>query len=180
VYLYQGEELGLEEVEDLPDELRQDPTWERSGHTERGRDGCRVPIPWTTQGPSLGFGPGPGWLPQPASWAQLSVQAQDGDPTSDLAFYRRALRLRRALPALGAGDGDDLTWLELGGDAVAFTRKPDFLCVVNTGSTPVPLPAGEVLLASGPLATADGSAHPMPGGTVNRLPADTAVWLRTV
>jgi alpha-glucosidase len=166
VYLYQGEELGLEEVEDLPEELLQDPTWERSGHTERGRDGCRVPLPWTTSGPSLGFGPVEGWLPQPEAWARLSVEAQEQDPASMLHLYRSALRLRRTLPALGAGSGDDVVWLELGDDVVAFSREPGFVCVVNVGGAPVDLPPGNVVLASGPL---DGRV----------LPGDTAVWLST-
>jgi len=166
VYLYQGEELGLEEVEDLPEELLQDPTWERSGHTERGRDGCRVPLPWTTSGPSLGFGPAQGWLPQPAGWAALSAQAQEADRGSMLWFYRDALHLRRRRPELGAGDAASVTWLELGDDVLAFRRGAGFVCVVNTGSTPVPLPAGEVLLASGTLL--DGA-----------LPPDTAAWLAT-
>jgi alpha-glucosidase len=165
VYLYQGEELGLEEVEDLPEELLQDPTWLRSGGVERGRDGCRVPLPWTASGPSLGFGDAAGWLPQPTDWSALSVEVQQGDPGSMLTLYRAALRLRRELPALGAGAGDDVGWLELGDDVVAFSREPAFVCVVNTGSTPVPLPAGELLLASGPLTGAD-------------LPADTAAWVR--
>ena len=166
VYLYQGEELGLEEVEDLPEELLQDPTWERSGHTERGRDGCRVPLPWTTAGPSLGFGPAQGWLPQPAGWAALSAQAQEADRGSMLWFYRDALHLRRRRPELGAGDAASVTWLELGDDVQAFRRGTGFVCVVNTGSVAVALPAGEVLLASGPLA--DGA-----------LPPDTAAWLAT-
>jgi len=164
VYLYQGEELGLEEVDDLPDEVRQDPTWERSGHLERGRDGCRVPLPWSTSGPSLGFGSGPGWLPQPASWARLSVEAQERDPTSMLALYREALRLRHELTALGAGSGRDVSWLDLGPQTLAFSREPGLTCVVNTGSVSVGLPAGAVLLASGPL---DG----------HHLPPDTAAWI---
>ena len=77
-YLYQGEELGLPEVVDLPEEVLADPIWERSGHQVRGRDGCRVPIPWTRSGPSLGFGSGAPWLPQPPSWSELSVEAQQG------------------------------------------------------------------------------------------------------
>ena len=166
VYLYQGEELGLEEVEDLPEELLQDPTWERSGHTERGRDGCRVPLPWATTGPSLGFGPEQGWLPQPAGWGALSAQAQEADRGSMLWFYRDALHLRRRRPELGAGDAASVTWLELGDDVLAFRRGTGFVCVVNTGSAAVALPAGEVLLASAPLA--DGA-----------LPPDTAAWLAT-
>ena len=165
VYLYQGEELGLEDVEDLPEELLQDPTWERSGHTERGRDGVRVPIPWSTSGPSLGFGSGPAWLPQPESWARLSVQAEEHDPASMLTLYTKALRLRRELPALGAGSGRDVRWMDVGEDLLAFARDPEFVCVVNTGSVPVALPAGDVVLASGPL-------------DEGRLPADTAAWIR--
>lgn len=170
VYLYQGEELGLEEIEGLPEELLRDPTWERSGHTERGRDGCRVPLPWTSTGPSLGFGAGAGWLPQPAHWAQLSVQHQEADRGSVLWLYRDALRLRRELPALGDGGdgGGGLRWLDLGDDVVAFDRDPGFTLVLNVGTTPVPLPDGRVLLSS----------LPLPGGSgVPRLPGDSAVWL---
>jgi alpha-glucosidase len=166
VYLYQGEELGLEEVLDLPEELLQDPTWERSGHTERGRDGCRVPLPWTTSGPSLGFGAAAGWLPQPQTWSGLSVEAQDGDPESMLSLYRSALRLRRSLPALGAGSGADVRWLELGDDVVAFSREPGFTFVLNLGSEPVGLPEGELLLASRPLVE-------------GRLPGDASGWVAT-
>ena len=171
VYLYQGEELGLEEVEDLPEDRLQDPTWERSGHTERGRDGCRVPLPWTVDGPSLGFGPIAPWLPQPAAWAALSVERQEQDPTSMLSFYRRALRLRRDVPGLGAGDGSSVRWLDLGPDVVAFRREPGFACIVNTGASPVALPAGHVLVASDPAldhgASTEGEA----------LAPDAAVWL---
>ncbi len=160
VYLYQGEELGLEEVENLPEELLQDPAWRRSGHTVRGRDGCRVPLPWSTSGPSLGFGDGGGWLPQPAAWAGergLSAQAQTADPDSMLTLYRTALRRRAELVGsriLGADPA--LTWLEelSSEDVLAFHRGPDgagMLCLVNTGAHPVALPAGEVLLTSGPL-----------------------------
>lgn len=165
VYLYQGEELGLDEVEDLPEELLRDPTWLRSGHTERGRDGCRVPLPWTRSGPSLGFGDASGWLPQPASWADLSVEAQLADPGSMLWLYRDALRLRRTLA--GVPDGaDGVRWLDLGPDVVAFRRGGWFVCVVNVGAEPVPLPAGEVLLASTQL------------GDRQFLPGDSAAWLR--
>jgi len=164
VYLYQGEELGLEEVEDLPDELLQDPTWRRSGHLERGRDGCRVPLPWAPDGPSLGFGAGPGWLPQPAGWAALSVQSQERDPTSMLSFYRRALRLRRALPDLATGTAA-LGWLELGDHVVAFTRGCDFACITNIGDGGLQLPSSDVLLSSAPLMD-------------RSLPGDATAWVR--
>jgi alpha-glucosidase len=171
VYLYQGEELGLEEVDDLPEDLLQDPTWERSGHTVRGRDGCRVPIPWTADGPSLGFGPGPGWLPQPPEWSELSVQRQQADPASMLTFYQQALQLRRELPALGAGDSGSITWLDLAPGVVAFHREPGFALVLNVGDSAVPLPSGEVLLASEPLDAGPDGAPLLPG--------DAAVWLRS-
>jgi alpha-glucosidase len=167
VYLYQGEELGLAEVEDLPDELLADPVWERSGHAERGRDGCRVPIPWARRGPSLGFGSGPGWLPQPVGWGELSVQAQEGDHASMLWLYREALRIRREHPALGPAGNPGATgmaWLDLGLGVLAFTRPPDFTCVVTTGPAAVALPAGRVLLSSVPLEQ-------------GRLPGDAAAWL---
>ncbi len=106
-YLYQGEELGLPEVADLPTEVLQDPIWEQTGHVRKGRDGCRVPLPWTTDGPSYGFGAGAAWLPQPPGFAAYAVQAQDGVEGSTLELYRTALRLRRKLI-----DGESLTWAE--------------------------------------------------------------------
>ncbi|WP_166356124.1 glycoside hydrolase family 13 protein [Phytoactinopolyspora limicola] len=164
-YVYQGQELGLPEVIDLPDEALQDPVWERSQHTERGRDGCRVPLPWTSGGPSYGFGPGGSWLPQPAEWGAMSVEAQDGDPGSMLELYRSALRIRNTHAGLAS---DTITWRDLGSDVLAFDRSDGFVCVVNLGAAPVPLPEHrQVLLTSGPL-NADG-----------HLPADTSAWLVT-
>ncbi len=160
VYVYQGEELGLPEVEDLPDDLRQDPIWERSGHTIPGRDGCRVPIPWSGTRPPFGNGT---WLPQPTAWAGRTVEAQTGDPDSMLELYRGLLRIRRA----ELGDGM-LTWLELGPSVLAFRRESGLACVVNLGAEPVRLPEHDaVLITSGPL-----TAHGL-------LPSDTAAWLRT-
>ncbi|MER7156207.1 alpha-amylase family glycosyl hydrolase, partial [Streptomyces lydicus] len=165
-YVYQGEELGLAEVEDLPEDVLQDPIWERSGHTDPGRDGCRVPIPWSGHSAPYGFSPedatGEPWLPQPAHWKDLSVAAQTGDPASMLELYRRALHLRRDHPALGEGD---LTWLDAPAGVLAYRREPGFGCVVNLSPEPYALPAHEaVLLASGPVE--DG-----------RLAPDHAVWL---
>ncbi len=167
MYVYQGEELGLPEVEDIPDEKRQDPTWERSGHTVRGRDGARVPLPWSDEeGASAGFSPDGAaapWLPQPDGWARYAASRQQGDPDSVLELYRTVLVRRRAHPALGDGD---LTWVSAPGDAVLHLRRePGFACVVNLSDAPVDLPAhDEVLLASVPLE--DG-----------RLGSDAAVWL---
>ena len=166
-YVYQGEELGLEEVFDLPAQARQDPVWLRSDGAELGRDGCRVPLPWTRAGSSFGFGADGAWLPQPAHWGAESVQAQDGVPGSTLELYRAALRVRREQPGLGDGP---LHWRDLGPDVVAFGREPGVACVVNLGTEPVALPPdAPVLLASGPL------SHEALGDPA--LPRDTAVWL---
>jgi alpha-glucosidase len=159
VYLYQGEELGLEEVDVAP-EHRQDPAWFRT--REPGRDGCRVPIPWSGAEPPFGFGPGEGqpWIPQPESWEKLTVEAQQDDPASTLSFYRAALdhRRRHATPA-----GQVVEMLEMGDDVLAF-RRGELTVLLNCGEQPVELPAGEVLHGSGPL---DGAL----------LPPDTAAWL---
>ncbi|MET8868881.1 glycoside hydrolase family 13 protein [Nonomuraea sp. NPDC004580] len=157
-YLYNGEELGLPEVLDLPDELRQDPAFLRRGES---RDGCRVPLPWTS---SEGLGWRNPWLPIPAEWAALSAEAQHDDPASTLNLYRAALRLRRQHPALGGGT---LTWLDSPEDVLVIEREPGLVVVLNTGDEPVrPGIAGEVLLSSGPLPD-DGA-----------VPPDTTVWLQ--
>ena len=157
-YLYQGEELGLEQVEVEP-EFRSDPLWFRTGNP--GRDGCRVPMPWSGSAPPFGFGPTSGqpWIPQPAEWSELTVAAQAADPASTLAFYRAALAARRTFSE-NAGDGIEL--VDAGTDVVCFRRGP-ITVALNCGTEPVALPAGEVLIASGPV-----------GG---KLPPDTAVWL---
>ncbi|SDN33214.1 glycoside hydrolase family 13 protein [Streptomyces wuyuanensis] len=165
VYVYQGEELGLPEVLDLPDEVRQDPSFFRAEGQDGFRDGCRVPIPWTREGSSYGFGSGGSWLPQPAEWAELSVEAQTGVAGSTLELYRAALAVRREHPGLGAGTG--VTWLDAPEGVLAFARD-GFVCTTNTRGTDVELPApGSPLLSS---ATPEFS-----GGTV-RLPADSTVW----
>ncbi|MFE8943061.1 glycoside hydrolase family 13 protein [Streptomyces sp. NPDC007856] len=165
-YVYQGEELGLPEVEDLPEAVLQDPVWERSGHTDRGRDGCRVPIPWSGRTAPYGFSPegasAAPWLPQPADWAARTVEAQTGDETSMLELYRTALRRRREHPALGDGT---LTWLDAPAGVLAFRRDPGFVCVVNLSTEPYPLPDHTAVLLT---------SEPLEGG---RLAPDQAAWL---
>jgi alpha-glucosidase len=137
VFLYQGQELGLEEVE-LPDEARQDPLFFRSGGAREGRDGCRVPIPWTTEAPGFGFTTGEPWLPMPDDWGLESVAAQRGDPTSTLELYRSALARR---------PGGGFEWLESPTGTLVF-RRDDVLCLVNVDAPGLYLPEGDVLLAS--------------------------------
>jgi alpha-glucosidase len=168
VYIYQGDELGLEEFEDLADELREDPMYHRSDGSNPGRDGCRVPMPWSDDVPPFGFsGPDASaqpWLPQPLGWRAQTVAAQTGDPTSMLELYRAALSVRRGEPGLGDGP---MRWLDAPPGVLAFARDDLFACVVNLSVEPAALPAHhEVLLLSAPL-TADGA-----------LPSDGAAWLR--
>ena len=161
-YVYAGQELGLEEV-DLADELRQDPIFARTGGRRAGRDGCRVPIPWTT-GPGVGFTTGTPWLPMPPWWERSSVAAQDGDSQSMLELYRATLRLRRRLRALASGR---LAWRDSPPGSLVFERAADsstMVCVVNVDAPSVPLPEGELVLASDEL---EGSF----------LPPGTAAWL---
>jgi alpha-glucosidase len=171
-YLYQGEELGLPEATQLPDDVRQDPTWERSGHTHRGRDGCRVPFPWEGDAPSYGFGPGEkAWLPQPPVYGELAVDRQSGVKGSTFELYRELLRLRRAHD-LGLGE---LTWVEgLPADVVAFgvtSRQGGSVRVLaNLGEAALPLPQGEEVLVSSLPDDAE-----LSGG----LPTDATVWLRS-
>ena len=163
LYVYQGEELGLPEVEDLPPEHLQDPMHFQSGGIDPGRDGCRVPLPWEGTRPPYGFGPPDStpWLPQPATWATLTVAAEDGDPTSMLSLYRDVIALRRER---FVGNDEPPHWLSEPEGVLAF-RRGDVGCVVNLSPGPVQLPAGTVLITSGPL---DGG----------RLPVDTAAWIQ--
>ncbi|TDC95183.1 glycoside hydrolase family 13 protein [Saccharopolyspora aridisoli] len=164
VYVYQGEELGLSEVLELPDEVRQDPIWARSGGTDVGRDGCRVPLPWSGDEPPFGFGPGGSWLPAPGEWASSTVEAQRAAPGSVLRLYRSALALRRELTVLGDGE---LTWLGAQGQVLAFAREPGFACATNFGEVPVSLDLpGDLLLRS------DGAEV-----WTGELPPNTTVWL---
>ncbi|MGN6426259.1 MAG: glycoside hydrolase family 13 protein [Leifsonia sp.] len=168
LYLYQGDELGLPEVEDLPEDRIEDPMHFRSGGVDPGRDGCRVPLPWRGLTPPFGFSPDGAtaepWLPQPASWAALTVQAQQSDPSSMLWLYRQALRLRRSEPGLGDGP---LTWRDAPDGVLVFERGERFVSVTNLSAAPVDLPDHvAILLSSSPLA----------GG---QLPSDSTAWLRT-
>jgi alpha-glucosidase len=166
-YLYQGEELGLPEVLDLPDEARTDPVWFRTGGRSHGRDGCRVPLPWTTDPPTFGFSPAGAtaapWLPQPEWFAKYARSTQRTDANSMLALYRAALRTRRS--AFDAADRE-IDWIEVPdrADVLAFQRG-DVRCVVVFGDEPLPVPAawGAPLLASTPVRDAN-------------LPADAAAW----
>jgi alpha-glucosidase len=177
VYVYNGDELGLANV-DLPDAALQDPSWERSGYTDRGRDGERVPMPWSGRRPPFGFTTGfRTWLPMPRSWAPVTVEAQDADPGSTLRLYRRALELRASLADFG---GTAFAWLAADADCLGY-RRGEIIVLLNCGAGPVRLPAGEVLLASGPLASGPLASGPLASGPLvgGHLPPDTAAWIRS-
>jgi alpha-glucosidase len=160
-YVYQGEELGLPEAIDLPDDSRQDPTWFRTEGERYGRDGCRVPIPWEASAPAFGFNDsGESWLPQPSTWGPYARDQQSGVEESTLELYTRALRIRREF-TLGMGA---VEWLTGFGDAVVAFRNGPVTVIANTGKVPVELPVGEIVLFSGEV---DGLS----------LPADTTVWM---
>ena len=147
-YLFQGEELGLPEVVDLPDDARHDPTWHRTNGERYGRDGCRVPLPWEAGAPAAGFsGTGASWLPQPDGWDQYARDRQRGDDGSSLELYRALLAVRRRYRlAQGA-----VEWIDPGSPDVLAFRNGDALVIVNFGSVPVARPDGVVLASSGPV-----------------------------
>ena len=164
VFIYNGEELGLPDVLDLPDEVLQDPTWERSGHTERGRDKCRVPLPWSGDAPPFGFSTSADtWLPMPAEWAALTVEKQRADPDSTLSFFRRALELRRSRDRIRrratASSG-----CAAPSDALVFRRAAAWCARSTPATARSRCRPGELILSSAPLV--DG-----------KLPPDAAAWL---
>lgn len=159
MYLYQGEELGLPEVQDLPDDARRDPIWVRSEHAEHGRDGSRIPLPWTAAGTTSGFSAEgsetPSWLPQPDWFGGYAAELQERDADSTLAFYRRALLARRSFAA-----GEPLRWLDSGREDVIAFRRGALTCVaVFDGEAFVPQADWGTVVChsrrcSGPLAAA--------------------------
>lgn len=164
VYLYQGEELGLPDHTEMPHHYRQDPSYHRTGGSRLGRDGCRVPLPWTIEGPSFGYSPtGESWLPQPAGWAVLSREAQQNDPGSVLALYKSALSQRR-LHQLGSGS---LAWAEdyFTETCIGFVNN-SVLVLLNLSATDLEIPDLPILLRSNPTANSS-----------RMLAAEECIWL---
>jgi alpha-glucosidase len=170
-YLYQGEELAVPEVRDIPEDRLTDPRWKMSGYLDRGRDGCRVPMPWTSNSAgAFGFStnsslkPEQAWLPQSSWWGKYAVDTQDGVEGSTLSMYRKALAIRKGEEGLGDGP---MEWIEAGADVIAFKRPGNFACYINFGAA-IELPSSsQILVVSGPT-------------TGHTLPTDTAAWVRLV
>jgi alpha-glucosidase len=175
--MYQGEELGLFEVEDLQENDLQDPTWHRNVikkirkekptglaliHTEKGRDGCRVPLPWTPVGKSFGFSAsGKSHLPQPAWFKDFAVAMQSGIKGTTLDMYREALALRKQLQT-----SEELRWIPTKSvEVLHFVRPNGWNCIMNFNSKPYKMPKGEILISSGPL-------------KAGKIPPNTTIWFR--
>ena len=163
-YIYQGEELGLPEALEIPEDAIQDPQYLQNNKIDKGRDGCRVPLPWNTSKPAFGFSSGTPHLPQPDHFADYSVEAESAVEKSPLAIFRKALELRKNLVA-----PEEMEWIDTGSaETLHFARPNGWNCLINFGHTPVAIPVGfEILHASGPL---DGAT----------LPGATTVWLRSI
>jgi alpha-glucosidase len=168
-YIYQGEELAVPEVRDIPEDRLTDPIWKMSGYKDRGRDGCRVPIPWkSSQDGAFGFStnssllPDQAWLPQSSWWGSYSVESQVGVENSTHTLYAQALSIRKSESGLGDGP---MEWIDAGSDVIAFSRPGKFACYVNFGKA-IAIPQGaKVLLSSNEIMG-------------DQIPTDTTVWLR--
>jgi alpha-glucosidase len=165
VFLYQGEELGLEEAE-VPPKDRQDPIYKVSGGKEAGRDGCRVPLPWRKGQPNAGFSKASPWLPMPAGWDSLAVDAQAESADSMLGFYKHALALRRSLSGMQPGR---FRW-RAAPEGVLVYEHGRLTVAVNFLARATDLPAvGRLLISTHPLATGRNRRL--------RLPANSGAWL---
>ncbi len=172
VYLYQGQELGLREVIELPIAVRQDPMLRHTGGRQLGRDGCRVPLPWTidpraAHGFSLAAQAASPWLPQPPDWGESTVEAAEADPDSLLWLYRRAITARREIDGF---DAPGMRWHAVADDALVFSRGAA-LVAVNLGAAPLDLP--DDLVEHRRVALASEPGHDDP----RVVPPDSALWL---
>ena len=166
-YLYQGEELGLPEVEDLPADVLADPIWIRSEQTRKGRDGCRVPLPWDSTAKNFGFGTGTPHLPLPARFEKLSANLQAENPDSMLNLYRAAMAKRHELILEEDSSREEVKFLwhkVPHPDLVHFSRGA-WNCVTNFSNQSITFPSGEIILSS--------------GESVNdTIPANTTYWFK--
>lgn len=175
VYVFQGEELGLEDVQ-LPDSARQDPVFFRTHGVDKGRDGARVPLPWTKDEINYGFTTGKPWLPMPddsnANWKDLSVSQQSDRPESYLNLYRQSLRIRKTL------QGEDFKWLPCDENVIAFKRGPNFACIANTSNESIEIQLPQEL--SGFQITLSSISGASFAGSSLSVPAHCTIWLQSI
>lgn len=160
VCVYQGEELGLDEAS-VPYELLRDPYGIAFWPSFKGRDGCRTPMPWTSDA-GAGFSDGTPWLPLPSSHVVRAVDVQERDPQSTLNSFRRFLAWRKRHPALLDGD---IEFLIADGAVLAFLRRlhgETLIAAFNLSNETVVLESPEAAAA-----TAIGG-HGLPEGRVDR------------
>jgi alpha-glucosidase len=131
-YVYQGEELGLPEYWSMPTEALHDPVWTQSRGAQKGRDGCRAPMPWDHLQPNCGFSRSRPWLPQPDEYAQMAVSVQSRNGASTLTMVREALTLRRSIFA----SGGRLEWLSGTDEHLSF-RRGNSIVITNFGERPI-------------------------------------------
>jgi alpha-glucosidase len=162
VYLYQGEELGLPEVTDLPGYVLQDPIWLRTGNKQKGRDGCRVPLPWDSKAKNFGFGLGTPHLPMPSWFVDYAADVEEADKNSTLNLYRAALNMRATL--LIAAEGKEFEWIKSTDSSLIHFARGKWECVTNFSDKPISFDTSHVALSSQPFS--DG-----------QLPGNTAFWL---
>ncbi|MBJ7577473.1 alpha-glucosidase [Devosia sp. MC532] len=130
VGIYQGEELGLPEADIRFEELV-DPRGKRFWPGDKGRDGCRTPMPWQAHKTHGGFTSGTPWLPIKHAHLELAVDVQNADPSSTLNFFRKLIAWRKAHPALLTGD---IAFFDTDEPVLAFRRSAgdqDVICVFN-------------------------------------------------
>jgi alpha-glucosidase len=165
VFLYQGEELGLEEAK-VPPDRRQDPFFIQSRGKEAGRDGCRVPLPWHKGQPNAGFSKAAPWLPMPGGWDGFAVDAQAGSAGSMLVFYQRVLALRRRLVGILP---NRLRWCP-SPEGVLVYERGRLTVAVNFLARQVEVPArGQLLVGSHPLTRSRNGRL--------KLPANSGAWI---
>lgn len=202
-YIYQGEELGLFEVANIPWDRLEDPQARRTCHGDalKGRDGCRVPLPWVASdmpapaawdgsfgdGDTASFGfsaPATGvaradktaapHLPQPLWFVEHAVDRLDAEPGSMLNLYRRILALRHEL-LTSTGD-TSLTWW--GADELGISAEQAREVIAYAR----PAAGGKTLVSitnfgAGELVLPDGevlvSSEPLTGA----LGQDASVWI---
>lgn len=170
IYIYQGEELGLADAP-LPDEARQDPVFFRTHGADKGRDGCRVPLPWKAEESSFGFSTGTPWLPQPESWVDFSVDGEAANPESMLNFYRKSLQIRKSNPALGGESA--ITWMDAPSDVLSFTRPLGLHVLVNVSPNEQIVNVAE----NGTILLASHSEVSLTAGVLV-LPANSGIWIQ--